>query len=194
MFLNACMVMRLDEEGYVPAKSVSKGTAYLAEMMPEGAGAVFSASAMVIGGGSAKVFGPYRFRMTAFGRKGEHLMLRVYALRFRSATGRKIYLGMDQLAGAPLFVQGEYRDEVQSVYEVRGVIKWKPEEQGTLYGEADVEVTTIHGIEKSTVKFVFDPLDKVRVDAVNVPWEIKRSIWKDRREHPITAWATSPAP
>ncbi|MFV0415724.1 MAG: hypothetical protein ACK5NG_05090 [Chthoniobacterales bacterium] len=183
------MIMRLDEEGYVPAKTVSAGTAYLGEMMPEGTGPVISASAMVIGGGSAKLFGPYRFRLTAFGTKGEHLMLRVKALRFKTVTGRKIVLGPNQLSGAPLFVDAEFRDEVQSVYETRGVIKWKPEEQGVVHAEADVEVTTPRGIQKSTAKFVFDPMDKVRVDSVNVPWEIKRAIWKDRREHPITAWA-----
>jgi len=194
--LSSCMVMRTAEKGYEPVRSVQNGTAYQAELVAEGQGPGLAVSAMVVGGGATSIFGPYRFQVTAIGRQGIHQTFEIRKVRFRSASGQTFEFGPEFIHGSAIFLSGEYRDEVVAVLKARKVFSADPKAEGTLTVEVDAVVRTVNGPQKVTLRFVFAPKEAVKWDSVNVPWEIKKSIWKEKREHPITAWThgSPPAP
>lgn len=188
---SSCMIMRTAEKGYEPVRLVQDGTAFEAVMVPEGAGAGLAVSAMVIGGGAVNLFGPYRLQVTAYGHAAQHRTFVIEKLRFRSEKGKVIALTRERIGGMPIFRPGEFRGEVTAVGTTRGTVTWKSEEEGTVTVEADVEIRFDRETKRGTLKFVFVPSDTVKVEAVNVPWEIKRAIWKDTREHPVSAWSVT---
>lgn len=184
--------MRTAEEGYHPVRAVQEGTAYEAMLLPEGEDGGMALSAMVVAAGAMSVHGPYRLQITAYGRQGEHLFFDIHRVRIRSATGRAFLLTAGQMGGSPVFLPGEWKGEVKAVRTARGVIPWDPKTQGAVSVEADVTVRTTAGTRSGTLRFGFEPMETVKVEAVNVAWEIKKSIWKETRDHPISAW-TGPA-
>ncbi len=189
---SSCMIMRTAEKGYQPVRLVQEGTAFEAVMVPEGAGGGLAVSAMVIGGGAVSLFGPYRLEITAYGHAGQHRTFVIEKLRFRSENGKVIALTRERLGGSPIFVPGEYQGEVKAVGTTRGTVTWKSEEEGVLTVEADVVLHVGQETRRGTLKFLFVPSDTVKLEAINVPWEIKRAIWKDSREHPISSWSVKP--
>jgi hypothetical protein len=188
MTLCSCMVMRTQEKGYGTVRTVQDGTAFEAVMLPEGESGGMALSAMVVAAGAMNVHGPYRLQVTAYGRQGEHLTFEIRQVRIRSATGRTFGLSSRQMGGSPLFVPGEWQGEVKAVRTARGVIPWDPETQGRITVEVDVTIRTTSASRSGTLRMEFLPIDAVKVEAVNVAWEVKKSIWKEAREHPISAW------
>jgi hypothetical protein len=192
--MTSCMVMRTAEKGYQPTRLVQNGTAYEAELLAEGQGPGLAVSAMVVGGGATSLFGPYRLQVTAIGKAGIHQTFEIKKFRFRFASGQAFEFGPEHIRGRPVFAAGPYKGEVVAVFKSWKVFSADPKAEGTLTVEADVVVRTVNGPQKGTLRFVFTPSETVKWESINVPWEIKKSIWKEEREHPISAWASGVTP
>ncbi len=182
------MVLRTDETGYAPVRLVQGETAFEAQMVAEGEGPGLSVSAMIVAGGSVSLFGPYRFQFKAYGREESHRALEVRRFRMRFADGQAYQFGPEYLRGRSLFVPGEYRGELVAERKAWKVFKANPKLDGPVTVEVDAVIQTTKQSRAETLKFVFQPSETVKTEFINVPWEIKRSIWKDEREHPVSAW------
>jgi hypothetical protein len=187
--LSSCMVMRTAEKGYPPERQVKDGTAFEAELLAEGQGPGLAVSAMVVGGGATSLFGPYRLQLTAYGHEGVHQTFEIRKFRFRFTNGQSFEFGPEHISGSPVFRVGQYRGEVVAVRKATKVFAADPKKEGTVTVEADVVVRTVKGVRQETLCFVFPPMEAVKWESVNVPWEIKKAIWKEGREHPVSAWA-----
>lgn len=186
--LSSCMVMRTSEDGYRPARAVVDGTAYEARLLAEGGGNGLALSAMVVAAGAVSVHGPYRFEVEAHGFPGRHLSFDVREVRLRAADGKTATLGRGQFGGSLLFEPGPWKGEVRAMRTARRLIPWEASEAGRVTAEADVTVRTREGRRDATARFVFVPVKETRMEAVNVADEIRKSVWKETREHPVTAW------
>lgn len=187
---SSCMIMRTSEKGYQPVRLVKNGTAYEAELLAEGADGGLAVSAMIIGAGAANLHGPYRLQFTAYGREGEHRLFDINEVRIRSDRGQTARLGRDQVMGSPVFRPGEWRGEVKAVRPMRGLISCDPKKEGRIAVDADVRIHARDRIRRDTLHVVFEPRQAVKLESINVLWEIKKSFWKESREHPVTAWQT----
>lgn len=187
--MSSCMIMRTAEKGYQPTRVVQDGTAFEAVMLAEGEGPGLAVSAMVIGGGAVSLFGPYRLQITAYGYEGLHQTFEIRRFRFRFANGQAFDFGPEFMRTSTRFVRGEFKGEVVAVRKAWKVFDAKPKVDGAVTVEADVVILTTKGRKEGTLKFAFTPSETVKVESINVPWEVKRAIWKDSREHPVSAWA-----
>lgn len=190
----SCMFLRTAEKGYRPVRTVQGETAYEAELTPEGQGGGLAVSAMVVGGGATSVFGPYRLQVTAVGREGVHRSFEIRRVRFRFGNGQTFVFGPEALRGSAVFKPGTYRGEVKAIRRAAQVFAADPKKEGTVTVEMDALVRTSKGDRAQTLRFVFTPEEWVRWESINIPWEIKKAIWKESREHPVTSWREGPVP
>ena len=186
--LSSCMVLRTSERGYYPTRFVSDGTAFEGEMLAEGCDTSFALSAMVVAAGAAGIHEPYRLQITAYGIPGKHLTFEIKEIRALSDGGKKLVLREGDIGGSPLFVGGDWKGEVVSARTAKGLIPWKSQEEGRIRIEADIIIGVDAGERRGTLKFIFEPRKDARVETAVIPWEIKKAIWKESREPPITAW------
>jgi len=189
--MSSCMVMRTSENGYTPVRIVQDGTAFEGQLVAEGPGKgpSLAISAMVVGGGAVSLSGPYRLEIAAFGHEGQHQRFDIRQFRFRFANGQSFTFGAKDMRGSPLFKPGEFRNEVVAVRKAAKIFNAEPKTDRTATVEVDAVIRTSTGSQANMLRFVFEPVDSVKVEFLNIPWEIKKAIFKDRREHPITAWA-----
>ncbi len=188
--LGSCMVMRTAETGYPPARIVQDGAAYEGALMAEGAGSALAVSAMIVGGGSVSLTGPYRPQITAYGFEGVHRRFDIRSLRIRFPDGKTHVFGPEQILGSPWFSKGDFQGEAVAVRRLARVFSTPPlRGEGPVIMEADALLDTKDGRRREKLKFAFTPGNSVHWENVNIPWEIKKSLWRPRREHPVTAWA-----
>lgn len=189
--LSSCMILRTSEKGYAPVRIVKDGTAFEAALVAEGPGKgpALAVSAMVVGAGAVSLDGPYRLEITAFGHEGQHQRFDISKFSFRFTNGQSFTFGPRDMRGSPLFRPGDYRDEVVAVRKAAKIFHGETESDRTTTVEVDAVIRTNTGSQSNTLRFVFQPLDSVKMEYFNIPWEIKKAISKDKREHPITAWA-----
>ncbi len=195
--MSSCMIMRTSEKGYAPVRIVQDGTAFEGQLVAEGPGKgpALAVSAMVVGAGAVSLDGPYRLEITAFGHDGQHQRFDIREYRFRFANGQTFTFGARDMRGSPLFKPGEFRNEVVAVRKAAKIFNGETEPDRTTTVEVDAVIRTSTGSQSGMLRFVFQPLDSVKMEYFNIPWEIKKAISKDKREHPITAWAPgAPSP
>ncbi|MEX1119453.1 MAG: hypothetical protein WEB60_11740 [Terrimicrobiaceae bacterium] len=183
--------MRTSESGYAPVRIVQDGTAFEGALVAEGPGKgpALAVSAMVVGAGAVSLSGPYRLEITAFGLEGQHQRFDIREFRFRFANGQNFTFGARDMRGSPLFKPGGFRNEVVAIRKAGKIFNGETEADRTTTVEVDAVIRTRAGSRSNTLRFVFQPSDSVKVEFFNIPWEIKKAISKERREHPITVWA-----
>jgi hypothetical protein len=188
VLLPSCMVMRTSEKGYQPVRTVQNGTAFEAILIAEGSGSALAVSAMVVGGGAVSLKGPYRLQLVAYGLPGDHRTFHIRSVTLRTAKGWTTMLEPRHIAGSAVFARGEHAGEVVSRRTATKAFAWKPDVHGAISVEVDAEIVRGARTTREKLTFLFTPADTVKLESFFIPWEIKKSIWKETREHPITAW------
>ncbi len=193
--LTASVVLLLSSCGHIFTKSNTydtsasvtvNGAKVSSGVKPEGGKAGFSVSAMVYMAGSAKLEGPFKWRIEAEGKSDEHVSMVVHRLKVEtSKTKRNEWYNKKKLGYKTKFVS--YKKEAGksfAVFQVPGLLKVYPEKDGNIAIIADITVTTKKRSERKLVKFsLLAEQDKKDKEFLFFPAEIVNSFGqRDPRE------------
>jgi len=158
---------------------------------PEGtAGGSYVLSAMVVSTAVATLDGPFRWRIEATGEEGTHQSIILHRLKTRTAkTKREEWYPASHLGRRADFVK--LRDEPgksRARYDIPGLLKVKPREDGALEILADVTVVATSGRERKLIRFRLDPADKREDEFLFLPAEIVKSLGSDRSTWDDEGW------
>ena len=193
LFLSSCVGISAKKHTY----SSSAGTAEVAgaqlgvQFRPEGTkGPNMMMSAMVVGGGFATFDGPFRWRVEATGVQGRHEKLIVHRIRTKTAkTGRDEWYPDKHLGFSKSFRRVKGEPGVSRVrYEIPGLLKVKPEEDGRLDVWIDLSVVAEGRTTRKTVRFALDPATKRADEMVFLPVEVAKSIGTDPEDWEDSMW------
>lgn len=158
---------------------------------PEGtSGGSFALSAMVVGMAVANLDGPFRWRLEAEGVAGEHESLVLHRVRTRTAvTKRDEWYPQAHLGKRVDFSRKKGSDgPVRAVYDIPGLLKVKPSEDGALEVLADVTVVSKSRRERKVILFRLDPEKRKESETVFLPAEIVTHIGKPMSEWEEKGW------
>jgi hypothetical protein len=193
LMLSSCVGIRAKKHTY----STSDGSAEVGgaqvgiQFRPEGTkGPNMMLSAMVVGGGFATFDGPFRWRVEALGETGRHETLVVHRIRTRtSKSGRDEWYPSEHLGFSKSFrlIIGE-PEKCRVRYEIPGLLKVKPEEDGRLDVWIDLSVIGTGGTTRRTVQFALDPATERADEMVFLPVEIAKSIGTEPEDWEDSMW------
>ena len=193
MLLSSCVGISAKKHTY----SSSGGTAEIGgatvgvQFRPEGTkGPNMMLSAMVVGGGFATFDGPFRWRVEAIGKTDQHQKLVVHRIRTKtSKTGRDEWYPEEHLGFTKSFRPLKEESGVSRVrYEIPGLLKVKPEEDGRLDVWIDLSVMGKRGTSRKTLRFALDPAMKRADEMVFLPVEVAKSIGTDPEDWEDSMW------
>lgn len=122
---------------------------------PMGGESGMALSAMIYTAGSAKLKGPFIWRIEAEGKEGHHTRMTVHRLKVEtSITKRKEWYPSDELGRYVEFI--DYKKEPGksfAVYRVPGKLKVFPEKDGDITIYADVTISSEAKSDRKVVKF-----------------------------------------
>jgi len=165
---------------------VVNGAKVSSGVKPEGGKAGFGLSAMVYMAGSAKLEGPFKWRIEAEGLADQHTSMVVHRLKVEtSKTKRNEWFDQKKLGYQTKFVS--YKKEVGksfAVFQVPGILKVYPEKDGDITIIADITITNQRRSQRKLVKFsLLAEQDKKETDFIFLPAEIVNSFGqRDPRE------------
>jgi len=182
---------RTCDSGQSSAAAKVNGTEVRLRVKPEGtADGSFVLSAMVVSTAVAKIDGPFQWRIQATGDEGKHQSVILHRLKTLTAKTKceewhpAAHLG--RRADSK-----KLRDEPRKSragYDIPGLLKVKPREDGALEILADLRVVTTSGRERKLVRFRLDPADKREDEFVFLPAKIVKSIGSDRSTWDDEGW------
>ena len=193
--LTATVISLLSSCGHILTKSntydtsssvVINGAKVSSGVKPNGGKAGFSISAMIYMAGSAKLEGPFKWRIEAEGKSDEHLSMVVHRLKVEtSKTKRNEWYDRKKLGVRTKFVS--YKKEAGksfAVYQIPGILKVFPKEDGNISIIADITITSKKRSERKLVKFsLAAEHDKKETEFLFFPAEIVNSFGqRDPRE------------
>lgn len=173
------MGARIGKHTYGGGAATVNGAEIRLRVKPEGtAGGSYVMSAMVAGVAVATLDGPFRWRIEGTGVHGRQESMVVRRLKTRTEkTKREEWYPASHLGRKVEFLRlkGD-RGAVRAVYEIPGLLKVKPKEDGALEVLADVTVTASGKSERKLVRFRLDPAEKRQDEFIFLPAEIVRSV------------------
>ncbi len=193
LLLASCMGLKATKHTYVgPPRGAELGGAEVrVAFRPEGTrpGSVML-SAMVVGGGVATLDGPFRWRVEALGRAGEHESLSVHRIRTRTlTTGRDEWFPESELGKRADFRPLEDKPGVvRARYPIPGLLRVKPEEDGGLEVWVDASVSGPAGRTRRLLKFRMEAAEKDASEVIFIPTEIARGVTTDPADWEDPMW------
>lgn len=193
LLLANCVGVRAEKHTYTAASgAVEVGGATVAvQFRPEGTkGPNMMLSAMVIGGGFATFDGPFRWRIEALGEIGKQETLIVHRIRTRtSKSGRDEWFPSRHLGFEKSFRPLKGQAGVSRArYEIPGLLKVKPEEDGRLDVWIDLSVVGRDTRVRKTLRFALDPDTKRADELVFLPVEIVKNIGTEPEDWEDSMW------
>lgn len=190
--LPGCAAIVAKKHTYGSAGGASVNGAQVAlRVKPEGsAGGSFVMSAMVVSGGMATLDGPFRWRIEATGEPGRQESLVIHRLRTKTAlTKQDEWYPAEKLRGSAEFrgIKAE-PGRTRAVYEIPGLLKVKPREDGALEVFADLSVKAGGRWERKMVKFRLDPAEKRQDEFIFIPAEIVKGLGEDPADWQNSGW------
>ncbi len=185
--LTSCGHIFTKSNTYDTTSSVTiNGAQVSSGVKPMGGKSGFALSAMVYMAGSAKLEGPFIWRIEAAGKADHHTRLVVHRLKVEtSKTKRKEWYPTKELGQHVDFVDLK-KDPGKSyaVYQVPGKLKVFPKEDGDITIYADVSISSKTKTERKVVKFsLAAEQDKKEREFIFFPAEIVKGFGqKDPRE------------
>ncbi|MFC7336089.1 hypothetical protein ACFQY0_02780 [Haloferula chungangensis] len=161
------------------------------QFRPEGTkGPNMMLSAMVVGGGFATFDGPFRWRIEALGESGVQEKLIVHRIRTKtSKTNRDEWYPEEHLGFSKAFRRVKGEPGVSRVrYEIPGLLKVKPEEDGRLDVWIDMSVIERVGTTRKILRFALDPDTKRADEMVFLPVEVAKSIGSNPEDWEDSMW------
>jgi len=182
---------RTYDSGLASSAARVNGAEIRLRVKPEGtAGGSYVLSAMVVSTAVATLDGPFRWRIEATGEEGKHQSIILHRLKTLTAkTKREEWYPASHLGRRADFVK--LRDEPgksRARYDIPGLLKVKPREDGALEILADVTVVATSGRERKLIRFRLDPADKREDEFLFLPAEIVKSIGSDRSTWDDEGW------
>ncbi len=161
------------------------------QLNPQGTdGGSYAVSAMIVSAAVATLDGPFKWRIEATGEQNRHEYIVVHRLRTKTAITKRdewypaSYLGKRADFGK----RSQSGDKWRAVYDIPGLLKVKPREDGALEVLADLTVRANGRNERRTVKFRLDPSKGRRDEFIFLPTEIIESIGKPMSEWEDKGW------
>lgn len=193
LLLCSCVGVRAKKHTYSTSGGLLEvgGTQVAVQFRPEGTkGPNMMMSAMVVGGGFATFDGPFRWRVEALGETGRHEKLVVHRIRTRTTkSGRDEWYPSEHLGFAKSFRRIKDRPrECRVRYEIPGLLKVKPEEDGRLDVWIDLSIIEKGGVTRKSVRFALDPATKRADEMVFLPVEIAKSIGTEPEDWEDSMW------
>lgn len=178
--LSSCGHIVTKSNTYDTSSSVSfNGAKVSSGVKPMGdGGGGMALSAMIYTAGSARLEGPFKWRVEAEGKAGEHTKIMVHRLKVEtSKTNRKEWYPEDSLGEDVDFI--DYKKEPgksYAVYQVPGLLSVFPEKDGDITIFVDMSIVTKTKSERKVVKFSL-PTDqnKKETEFLFFPGEIVKS-------------------
>ncbi len=154
--LSSCAHVFTKSNTYDTSSAVTiNGAKVSSGLKPMGGQGGFSLSAMIYSAGSAKLEGPFIWRIEAEGQADEHTKLVVHRVKVEtSKTNRKEWYPANNLGVETEFV--DYKKEPgksYAVYQMPGKLKVDSETDGDVTIYADVTVSSKSRTERKNVKF-----------------------------------------
>ena len=168
------------------SSAVVNGAKISTGVKPMGGKAGLSMSAMIYMAGSAKLEGPFIWRIEAEGLEDQHTSMIVHRLKVEtSKTNRKEWYDSKKLGVNTKFV--DYKKEPGksfAVYKVPGKLTVFPEKDGNITIYADVTIKTNKKSDRKVVKFtLLAEQNKKETEFLFLPAEIVNSFGqRDPRE------------
>lgn len=193
--LTGCVSLRATKHTYAadassPAVKVN-GASVRMQVNPQGTdGGSYVVSAMVVSAAAATFDGPFKWRVEAVGEPGHQESLVVHRIRTRtSVTKRDEWYPANYLGKKVDFRRRSGSgDAWRAVFEIPGLLKVKPREDGALEILVDLTVKADGRSERKVVKFRLDPTKGRRDEFVFLPSEIAKSIGKPMEDWEDTGW------
>jgi hypothetical protein len=167
------------------------GAAVRLQLSPQGTdGGAYALSAMVVSAAAVTLAGPFKGRIEAVGQEGRHDILTVHRIRTRTMVTRRdewypeSHLGRRVDFRKRSGVAGEWR----AVYEIPGLLKVKPREDGALEVLVDMTIGSAAGRERRVVRFRLDPTRGRKDEFMFLPAEIVKSIGKPMPDPQDWGW------
>ncbi len=186
LMLSSCVGIMAGKRTYDGGQSSSaarvNGADIRLRVKPEGTtGGSYVLSAMVVSTAVATLDGPFRWRIEATGQEGRHQSIILHRLRTRTATTKRDeWFPESQLGQIVDFVKLRNQPgRTRARYDIPGLLKVKPREDGALEIAADLSVVSSTGRERKTVRFRLDPAEKRQDEFLFLPAEIVKSIGSD---------------
>lgn len=161
------------------------------QVRPEGTdGGSYAVSAMVVSAAVATMDGPFRWRLEATGRKGEHRSLVIHRIHTRTTkTKRSEWFPSSQLGKRADFLPVKGENELtRARYPIPGRLVVRPRDDGAIEVTVDLSVLTGQGAVRKSVRFRMDPSHKRQDEFVFLPAEIVSSIGKPMSEWEESGW------
>lgn len=161
------------------------------QLNPQGTdGGSYAVSAMVVGFAAATLDGPFKWRIEAAGEQNRHESILIHRLRTKtSVTKRDEWYPVQYLGKRADFRRRVGSEEKwRAVYEIPGLLKVKPREDGALEVLADLTVRANGRNERQVVKFRLDPTKGRRDEFIFLPTEIVKSIGKPMEDWEDSGW------
>lgn len=193
--LTGCVSLRATKHTYAADASSPEvkvnGSSIRMQVNPQGTdGGSYVVSAMVVSAAAATFDGPFKWRLEAIGQPGHHESLTVHRIRTRtSVTKRDEWYPTEFLRQRADFRRRSGSgDAWRAVYEIPGLLKVKPREDGALEVLVDLTVRANGRDERKIVRFRMDPAKGRRDEFVFLPSEIAKSIGKPMEDWEDPGW------
>ena len=167
------------------------GAAVRLQLSPQGTdGGMYAVSAMVVSAAAVTLDGPFKWRIQAVGAAGRHDFLTVHRIRTRTTgTKRDEWYPESHLGRRVDFrkrsgAAGDWR----AVYEIPGLLKVKPREDGALEVLVDMTIGSAARRERRVVRFRLDPVRGQKDEFIFLPAEIVKSIGKPMADPQDWGW------
>lgn len=190
---NACVSLTASKHTYSassPAVRVN-GADIRMQVKPEGtSGGSYAVSAMVVSATVATFDGPFRWRLEALGKAGEHQSLVVHRIFTRTSKSHRDELYPSANLGSYAAFKPVDNDAVRTraVYPIPGLLVVKPRDDGNLEVTVDLTVIARGQRVRQVVRFRMDPSQKRQDEFIFVPTEIVNSIGKSPATWDESGW------
>ncbi|HVJ45125.1 MAG TPA: hypothetical protein VM511_01990 [Luteolibacter sp.] len=193
--MTSCMSLMAKKHSYSadassPAVKLN-GADIRLQLNPQGTdGGSYAVSAMVVAAAVTTLDGPFKWRIEATGQPNRHESIVVHRLRTRTTvTKRDEWYPVQYLnKRADFRRRSGSGDQWRAVFEIPGLLKVKPREDGALEVLADITVRADGKNERRTVKFRLNPAEGRRDEFIFLPTEIVKSIGRPMSDWEETGW------
>lgn len=193
--LGGCVSLMATKHTYTAAASSPavkvNGADIRLQLNPQGTdGGSYALSAMVVSAAVATLDGPFKWRIEAIGQENRHEWISIHRLRTKTTvTKRDEWYPASYLnKRADFGRRSGSEDKWRAVYNIPGLLKVKPREDGALEVLADLTVRAAGRNERKVVKFRLDPSKGRRDEFIFLPTEIVKNIGKPLSEQEDPGW------
>ncbi len=183
--LSSCGHIFTKSEGYAESSFAKiNGADVNAAFHPNGGSGGFAFSAMIYMAGSAKLEGPFLWRIQAKGVEGEHETLTVHRVKVvTEKTKRSEWFPANYLNKAQNFTPYKKTPGVTYAYfQMPGELKVIPKDDGEISVLVDLSIKSKNKTERKALSFKLSPSTTKEKEFIFIPTEIIESFSKDPRE------------